>query len=65
MGTKDRTPQRATAPPDVSGREGPARAKRPWTRPKIDSGNLFESNSLSCGKATAELEQCQQNPLTS
>ena len=36
-------------------------AKRPWRRPQVKTGQLFESNSLSCGKTIAEsggVDQC-------
>jgi hypothetical protein len=38
-------------------------AKRPWRRPQVKTGQLFESNSLSCGKTMAEsggVDQCAQ-----
>jgi hypothetical protein len=43
-------------------------AKRPWRRPQVKTGQLFESNSLSCGKTLAEsggVEQCAQMANTS
>jgi hypothetical protein len=39
--------------------------KRAWKTPRVDSGKLFESNSLACGKATPHFEQCLQNPTRS
>jgi hypothetical protein len=37
----------------------PLPARRKWDPPQIESGQLFEANSLSCGKgAGAEVEQC-------
>jgi len=40
-------------------------AKRPWRRPQVKTGQLFESNSLSCGKSDMMMEPCQQNPQVS
>lgn len=42
-----------------------AREKRTWEPPRIKTGQLFESNSLSCGKSNMMMEPCQQNPQTS
>lgn len=28
----------------------PARKRRQWQRPQVKSGQLFEANSLACGK---------------
>jgi hypothetical protein len=28
----------------------PKRAKKAWQKPQVKSGQLFESNSLACGK---------------
>jgi len=39
--------------------------KRPWEAPRIKTGQLFESNSLSCGKSNFGLEACMQMPQTS
>jgi hypothetical protein len=39
--------------------------KRTWEKPRIKTGQLFESNSLSCGKSNMMMEPCQQNPQTS
>jgi len=34
--------------------------KRQWRRPQVKSGQLFESNSLACGKSPAmPNEECQ------
>lgn len=43
----------------------PAAPKKRWAAPKIDSGPLFESSSLACGKASGAIEICIQNPTTS
>ncbi len=40
-------------------------SKRPWQQPRVLTGHLFESNSLSCGKSTPGLDQCNQNPVNS
>lgn len=45
--------------------ERPLVAKRPWQPPRLRTGHLFESNSLSCGKNSGNDEQCVQNPTTS
>ena len=42
-----------------------ATAKKRWSAPKIDSGPLFESSSLACGKNSGAIESCIQNPTTS
>jgi hypothetical protein len=40
--------------------------KRPWQRPQVKTGQLFESNSLACGKAiTMPNDMCQQIPQQS
>lgn len=36
--------------------------KRRWDPPRIQSGQLFETNSLACAKNGPELEQCGQIP---
>ena len=42
------------------------KSKRPWRRPQVKSGQLFESNSLACGKSAPINEECGvQNPLQS
>ena len=57
----ERKPRKSPAEPD----ELPV-AKRPWQQPRVRTGHLFESNSLSCGKnGSTPIEQCMQNPLTS
>ena len=52
--TKAPSLPRSTTPP-----------KRPWQTPQVRTGHLFESNSLACGKNSAQLEQCIQNPVMS
>ena len=39
---------------------GPAVGKRHWEKPKVDSGQLFEANSLACSKNGPQLEECLQ-----
>ena len=40
--------------------------KRAWHRPQVKTGQLFESNSLSCGKHISNaVDQCQQMPQVS
>jgi hypothetical protein len=40
--------------------------KRPWQRPRVKTGQLFESNSLACGKSAPINDECGiQNPLQS
>jgi hypothetical protein len=46
-------------------RERSRSGKRAWQSPRIKSGQLFESNSLSCGKNTPGIDQCNQNPTQS
>ena len=44
----------------------PKRAKKTWQPPRVKSGQLFESNSLACGKNGPINEECGvQNPLQS
>lgn len=56
----DKTPRKT--PPDKA-------KKRPWQSPRIKTGQLFESNSLACGKVPGTGEsQCEpgeQNPKIS
>jgi hypothetical protein len=41
-------------------------AKKKWEPPRIvESGKLFEMNSLACGKNSPATLQCQQNPTSS
>lgn len=42
-----------------------SRRKKPWERPKVKTGHLFESNSLACGKSSPGHEECLQNPTQS
>lgn len=38
--------------------------KRQWHRPQVKTGQLFESNSLACGKTpSAPNEQCMMGPF--
>ena len=53
------TKDRQTRPPE------PARVKKPWIRPRITSGSLFESNSLQCGKSNPGTGACLAGPLSS
>jgi hypothetical protein len=39
--------------------------KRPWERPRIETGPLFESNSLACGKNSPNTDECLANPRMS
>jgi hypothetical protein len=32
--------------------------KRTWRRPQVKTGQLFESNSLACGKTHPATEEC-------
>ena len=43
----------------------PKGKKKRWEAPRIKSGQLFESNSLACGKDNDGTEQCQQIPTMS
>lgn len=40
----------------------PAPAPRVWYPPRIRTGQLFESNSLACFKASNAMLECGQNP---
>jgi hypothetical protein len=33
-------------------------AKRRWQRPQVKTGQLFETNSLACGKTNPGQEEC-------
>jgi hypothetical protein len=57
----DDTPKSDPNPPG----EPPAPGKKKWEKPTIQSGQLFEANSLSCGKNEPTTEQCMQNPTRS
>jgi hypothetical protein len=42
--------------------------KRQWHRPQVKTGQLFESNSLACGKTIPQsgmMELCAQMPHSS
>jgi hypothetical protein len=43
----DKTPRKAP----------PKRAKKAWQPPKVKSGQLFESNSLACGKVFPPVDE--------
>lgn len=45
------------SPPDPP----PAEPRR-WERPQIQTGQLFEANSLACFKGGPTPEECLQNP---
>jgi hypothetical protein len=38
----------------------PAPGRRRWEKPRVDSGQLFESNSLACSKSGPQVEECLQ-----
>jgi hypothetical protein len=47
-------------------RKAPAKGKKKrWEKPRIKSGQLFESNSLACGKDNPGTDQCIQFAETS
>jgi hypothetical protein len=48
----------AESPPPAA----PAPAPRKWEPPRIQSGQLFEANSLACFKSGPTPEECYQNP---
>jgi hypothetical protein len=35
--------------------------KKTWEKPRLKSGQLFEHNSLACGKADSHNPQCQES----
>ena len=43
-------------PDDAAAGESPTapEAKEPWEPPRIESGQLFEANSLACGKSAGD-----------
>jgi hypothetical protein len=43
----DKTPRKAS----------PKRTKKAWQKPKVKSGQLFESNSLACGKVSPPVDE--------
>ena len=43
----------------------PPKEKKEWQPPRIKTGQLFEANSLSCGKNNMMMEPCLQNPQVS
>jgi hypothetical protein len=38
----------------------PAPPRRRWEKPRVDSGQLFESNSLAWSKSGPQVEECLQ-----
>lgn len=48
-----------------SQKDRPPEKKKKWETPRIKTGQLFESNSLACGKNAPQIEQCLQNPVMS
>jgi hypothetical protein len=50
--------------PEKTKRKAP-RSKKPWEPPRVKTGHLFESNSLSCGKNSPGQDECLQNPTQS
>lgn len=55
------------SPPDADPGSGDSGQPRKWEKPRIESGQLFETASLACGKTPAIMTaQCQmQNPSNS
>ena len=45
---------------DKSQRKVSRPPKKTWQKPRVKSGQLFESNSLACGKNSPMLDQCIQ-----
>ena len=52
----------APAAPDGGETPAPATKRRRWERPQLQSGQLFEANSLACFKGGPTSEECTQNP---
>jgi hypothetical protein len=48
----DKTPRKS--PP-------PKSKKKQWESPRVKSGQLFESNSLACGKNNSGMDECMDN----
>ncbi len=42
----------------------PPRRKKAWQRPRVKTGQLFESNSLACLKNDIGMEQCADQGFT-
>ena len=69
--TNDQVPHSGDdAPPQLQPLAGggggqPKGKKKRWEAPRIKSGQLFESNSLACGKDNPGTDQCQQIPTMS
>jgi hypothetical protein len=40
----------------------PAKPKRPWLPPELQTGQLFEVNSMACLKAGTEPPECNSSP---
>ena len=36
----------------------PKKKKKSWESPRVKSGQLFEANSLACGKSDPHTDQC-------
>jgi len=45
--------------------EKAGKSRKPWTRPEIRTGKLFEVSSLACGKSLGMTDQCTNNPSSS
>lgn len=41
------------------------KTKKTWETPRVKSGQLFESNSLACGKSSPNAQQCMAIPTRS
>jgi hypothetical protein len=48
------------SPDAADAADTPAPARRRWEKPRVDSGQLFESNSLACSKSGPQVEECLQ-----
>jgi hypothetical protein len=46
-------------------RKAARKQKKSWQRPTVKTGQLFESNSLACGKNSPGTFECMDNPLQS
>lgn len=43
---------------DRKKKESPKAPRKPWVKPKMKTGKLFEVNSLACGKSTGSSPPC-------
>jgi hypothetical protein len=52
----EKTPRKKPQPPKGQ--------KKTWETPRVKSGQLFESNSLACGKNNPGMDECSTQDAT-